>query len=216
MESFSAGLEGIPSLRSPGAPLRPMTRGAMSREVQIGFFGKTQATEVLELLVDEVAGALSLLCPFQLSGPVTEDEVVEDRPGADGAVRIAIRYGFKTPRGVRMGFLQLPLDSALTLAGNLLMLPTAELQESIRKEEPDEGEKEALMEAGELLGSAFQDQLQKRLTDETIVQFFGCQGVAADQAPWVASYGGEPIAVRRHLVGFEGFEPFELMVAIPA
>ena len=42
------------------------------------------------------------------------------------------------------------------------MLPTAELQESIRKEEPDEGEKEALMEAGEeLLGSAFQDQLQK-------------------------------------------------------
>ncbi|MEC7232821.1 MAG: hypothetical protein VXZ39_02295 [Planctomycetota bacterium] len=188
----------------------------MSSEGQIGFFGNTKATEVLELLVDEVAGALSLLCPFQLSGPVTDDEVVEDRPGADESVRIAIRYGFKTPRGVRMGFLQLPLDSALTLAGNLLMLPTAELKESIGKEGPDDGEKEALMEVGELLATAFQVRLRKRLADETVVQFFGCQGVESDHAPWVANYGGEPLAVRRHLAGFEGFEPFELMVAIPA
>ncbi|MEE2939469.1 MAG: hypothetical protein VX460_03690 [Planctomycetota bacterium] len=188
----------------------------MSSEGQIGFFGKAQATEVLELLVEEVAGALSLLCSFHLIDPVTDDEVVEGRPGADGSVRIAIRFGFKTPRGVRMGFLQLPLDSALTLAGNLLMLPTAELRESIRKEEPDEGEMEALMEAGELLGRAFQELLQERLTDETTVQFFGCQGVGPEHAPWVACYGGEPIAVRRHLAGFDGFEPFELMVAIPA
>lgn len=193
-----------------------MTPSAMSSEGQIGFFGKTQPTEVLDLLVDEVAGSLSLLIPFQLNGAVVDDEVVGDRPGADESVRVAIRFGFKTPRGVRMGFLQLPLDSALTLAGALLMMPTSELKESIRKQEPDEGEKEALMEAGELLGSAFQDLLKKRLTDETIVQFFGCQGVDEGRAPWVANYAGEPIAVRRHLVGFDGFEPFELMVAIPA
>ena len=172
----------------------------MSSEGEIGFFGKTQVTEVLELLVDEVASALSLLCPFQLSGPATDDEIVEDRPGADGSVRIAIRYGFKTPRGVRMGFLQLPLENALTLAGNLLMLPTAELRESIGKEEPDEGEKEALMEAGELLASAFQDQLEKRLTDETVVQFFGCQGVGPDDAPWVANYCGNACVWVTHVL----------------
>lgn len=188
----------------------------MAGQGGFGFFGKTKPEDVLELLVDEVAGSLSLLSPFQLNGQVTEDEVVNDRPGADESVRIAIRFGFKTPRGARMGFLLIPLQDALALADQLLMLPLDQLREEMAKTEPHEGEKEALMEVGELLGNAFHQLLKKRLPDETKVKFLGCQGVAEGEAPWVSGYGGEPIAVRRHAVQFEGLDSFEMLVAIPA
>lgn len=188
----------------------------MSPTSDVGFFGKTVPTEVLELLVDEVAGSLSLLSPFHLEGIVADDEIVNDRPGSAQSVRIAVRFGFKTPHGSRMGFLLMELKDAMTLAGSLLMLPNEELQELMTKPEPSEGEKEALMEAGELLGGAFHNLLKKRLPEDTAVRFFGCQGVSPGDAPWVASYGGEPLAVRRQLVQFGSFDPFELMIAIPA
>ena len=46
--------------------------------------------------------------------------------------------------------------------------------------------------------------------------FAGCQGVDSGQAPWVPHYAGEPLAVRRHSVAFRSFDPFELLLAIPA
>ncbi len=184
--------------------------------METAFFGKSDPTEVLDMLVDETAGSLSLLSDFSVLGMTHDDEIVFDRPGEDEGIRVAIRFGFKTPRGARVGFMQLPLADALVLGGELLMMPTESIRASMEAQEPDEGQKEAMMEVGNLLGGAFDSLLGKRLSDETLVRFLGCQGVAPGQAPWVPGYTGEKIAVRRHSVCFGDFAPFDLLIAIPA
>ena len=180
------------------------------------FFGKADTTELLDLLIDEAAGSLSLLSEFELGEPVANDTLENDRPGADDSVRISFRVGFKTGRGVRVGFFQIPLDAALVLSGSLLMLPTDEIKVACTKDAPDDGDKEAIMEVGNLIGGAIDAVLRKRFDDEANAIFAGCQGVAAGHAAWVPHYEGEPLATRRHEVSFRSFEPFELLLAIPA
>lgn len=187
----------------------------MAAKLDNGFFGAATPSQLLDLIVDETAGSLSLLSDFSLADLGGADEIVEDRPGADESVRIAFRYGFKSPKGVRMGYLQMPLDGALVLAGALLMLPTDALEAERQKDAPDEGHKEAIMEAGHLLGSAFHAALRKRHEASGEIKFFGCQGVAAGEAPWVSQYGGESFAVRRQNVAFATLDPFEVLIAIP-
>lgn len=184
--------------------------------METAFFGKIAPTEVLDLLVDETAGSLSLLSDFSVLGMTQDDEIVQDRPGEDENIRIAIRFGFKTPRGARVGFMLFPLPDALVLGGELLMMPADVIRTAMESEEPDEGQKEAMMEVGNLLGGAFDGLLAKRLSDETLVRFLGCQGVAPGCAPWVPGYAGEDFAVRRHSVSFGEFPPFDLLIAIPA
>lgn len=184
--------------------------------METAFFGKTTPTEILDMLVDETAGSLSLLSDFSVLGMTQDDEIVQDRPGEDESVRIAIRFGFKTPRGARVGFMQFPLADALVLGGELLMMPHDMIRDAMESDAPDEGQKEAIMEVGNLLGGAFDSLLAKRLSDQTLVRFLGCQGVPAGRAPWVPGYTGENIAVRRHSVSFGDFTPFDLLIAIPA
>jgi len=184
--------------------------------METAFFGKTDTTEILDLLVDETGGSLSLLSDFSVREVSQEDEIVQDRPGEDETIRIAIRFGFKTPQGARVGFMQFPLSDALVLGGSLLMMPTEMIRAGMESQEPDEGQKEAIMEVGNLLSGAFDALLGKRLPDQTLVQFLGCQGVSPGNAPWVPGYTGESIAVRRQSVAFGDFEPFDLLIAIPA
>lgn len=172
--------------------------------------------ELVDLLVDETAGSLSLLSDFMLAGESPEDEIVHDRPGAADNIRIAFRFGFRNSNGARMGFLQIPLEGALVLAGALLMVPTDTLGRDREKSAPDETQKDAMMEAGTLLAGAFDSVLKGRFQDEIDVEFFGCQGVPAGRAPWVAGYAGEPLVVRKQDASFGSFEPFEMLFAVPS
>ncbi len=188
----------------------------MTTDATPSFFGKDDTTELLDLLIDEAAASLSLLSEFELGDLVADDATLNDRPGGDDSIRIAFRLGFKTQHGVRVGFFQLPLEDALVLAGSLLMLPTEELKSARSKGAPDEGDKDAILEVGNLIGGAFDSVLRKRFDDQTNAIFAGCQGVEAGHAPWVPQYQGEALAVRRQSVSFRSFEPFELLLAIPA
>lgn len=188
----------------------------MTDPIDTPFFGAQGHEVILELLVDETAGSLSLLSDFELGLASGDDEVVHDRPGADESVRVAFRFGFRTKHGARMGFVQIPLSGALTLAGSLLMLPTDALRAEAEREAPDEGHKEAIMEAGFLLGGAFDSAVRKRCDADAVVKFFGCQGVGPGEAPWVSGYKGEPMAVRRQLASFGALDPFEILIAVPA
>ena len=77
-------------------------------QTETEFFHRIDMQELLDLLVEETAGSLSLLSDFMLGDSNSEDEVVHDRPGAADNVRIAFRFGFRNSNGARMGFLQLP------------------------------------------------------------------------------------------------------------
>ena len=188
----------------------------MTSDATPTFFGKSDTTELLDLLVDEAASSLSLLSEFELGEPVVGDAIENDRPGGDESIRIAFRLGFKTKRGVRVGFFQIPLEDALVLSGSLLMLTTDELKAARGKGAPDDGDREAIMEVGGLIGGAFDSVLRKKFDDQASAIFAGCQGVAAGHAAWVPHYEGEALAVRRQSVSFRSFEPFELLLAIPA
>lgn len=179
------------------------------------FFGESTPGQLLDLLMDETAESLSLLTEFTLGELTGDDRIEDERPGADDGVRVALRFGYRTSRGVRMGFVQMPLDGALLLAGALLMRPTSELAAERGSDAPGEGHKVALMEVGELLGSAFDEALKDRHGAGSEVRFFGCQGVAAGEAPWVSDYAGQPFAVRRQNVSLSRLDPFEMLVAVP-
>ena len=188
----------------------------MTTTASPAFFGSTEATDLLDDLVDEAAGSLSLLSEFELGEPLAADAVEDHTPGGGDAIRISFRIAFTTGAGIRVGFLQMPLQDALVLAGSLMMLPTDDLRNARAKSAPDSGDKEAIMEVGALIGGSFAALLRKQFDDGVSAMFAGCQGVAAASAAWLPHYDGEPLAVRRHSVSFRSFEPFELLLAIPA
>ncbi len=176
--------------------------------------GDVETTELLDLLIDEAAASLSLLSEFQLGDPVLEDVIEHDRPIWDD-VHIVFRIGFAIKGRARMGLIGLTVPEALTLSGSLLMMPQDTVAENRTKAAPDEGDKEAIMEAGNLIAGAFRASLSKRINGSVDVQFFGCQGVAAGDAPWISGFESEPLAIRQHSASFANFEPFSIVMAIP-
>lgn len=178
------------------------------------FMGDVNTTELLDLLIDEAAASLSLLAEFELGEPTLEDVIEHDRPVWED-IHIVFRIGFAIKGRSRMGLIGMTLPEALTLSGALLMMPKDAVVENRSKDVPDEGDKEAIMEAGNLIAGAFRATLSKRINGTVDVQFFGCQGVAAGEAPWIAGFEAEPLAIRRHSASFASFEPFSIVMAIP-
>jgi len=187
----------------------------MPTKLDNGFFGESTPGQLLDLLIEETAESLSLLTDVSLGELTGDDQIEDERPGADDGVRVALRFGYRTSRGVRMGFVQMPLDGALLLGGALLMRPTSELAAERGADAPGPGHKVALMEVGELLGAAFDEAIKDRHETASEVRFFGCQGVAAGEAPWVSDYAGQPFAVRRQNVSLSRLDPFEVVLAVP-
>lgn len=187
----------------------------MPTKLDNGFFGASTPEQLLDLVMDETANSLSPFTEFSLGDMTVDDQIEEERPGAADDVRIAMRFGYRTSRGVRMGFVQVPLDGALLLGGALLMRPTSELAAERDAEAPGTGHRTALMEVGELIGKALDGALKSRHEPGAAVRFFGCQGVAAGEAAWVSGYEGQPFAVRRQNVSLSGLDPFEMLVAVP-
>ena len=178
------------------------------------FMGDVEPTELLDLLIDEAAASLALLSDFQLGEPVLADVIEHDRPVWE-EVHIVFRIGFAIKGRARMGLLGLTLPEALTLSGFLLMLPTDSVAENRSKSEPNEGDKEAIMEAGNLIAGAFRASLSKRVNGSVDVQFFGCQGVAAGEPPWISGFEAEALAIRQHSASFAKFDTFSVVMAIP-
>ncbi len=178
------------------------------------FMAGVETTELLDLLIDEAAASLSLLSEFQLGDPAVEDVVEHDRPVWED-IHIVFRIGFAIKGRARMGLIGMALPEALTLSGSLLMMPMDHVAENRAKSAPDEGDKEAIMEAGNLIAGAFRSTLSKRINGSVDVQFFGCQGVAAGEPPWISGFEAEALAIRLHSASFAGFEPFSIVMAIP-
>ncbi|QDV05046.1 hypothetical protein Poly30_05410 [Planctomycetes bacterium Poly30] len=178
------------------------------------FMGDVDLTELLDLLVDEAAGSLALLSDFHLADAADEDVIEHDRPTWKD-VQIVFRLGFSIKGRVRMGLMTMPLAEALTMSGSLLMLPRDEVAQNRQKAAPDEGDKEAIMEAGNLIAGAFDAVLSKRIHGTVEVKFFGCQGLAPGDMPWISAFEAEPLGIRRHTASFSNFDSFEVVLVIP-
>lgn len=178
------------------------------------FMGDMDPTELLDLLVDEAAASLSLLSGFQLGEPADEDVIEHDPPVWEN-VQIVFRIGFSIKGRARMGVISIPLAEALALSGSLLMLPADAIQENRAKLAPDEGDKEAIMEAGNLIAGAFNAVLSKRINGNVEVKFFGCQGLDAGHQPYIVGFDAQPLAVRHHSASFVNFDSFRVALAIP-
>ncbi|MEM8711418.1 MAG: hypothetical protein AAGG01_10735 [Planctomycetota bacterium] len=196
-----AGEPAAPKAGASGAPDRP-------------FMGDVDPTELLDLLVDEAAASLSLLSEFQLDD-ASESDVIECEVPVWSDIQIVFRIGFSIKGFQRMGLMAIDLPNALVLSGALLMMPTDAVQENRQKDAPDEGDKEAIMEAGNLIAGAFDGALTRRINGSVEIKFFGCQGVAAGDTPWISGYEGQALAVRRHDASFKGFDPFTVTLIIP-
>ena len=204
-----------PWLRTPHMEAgTPTDTDESSAERARDFFGAEDSSDLLDLLIDETAASLSLLSDFQLGEPAADDAVQSERPQG-ASVEVAFRFGFSIGGRARMGILSMPLPDILSLADSLLMLPTADIEKGREESAPNEGQKEAILEAGNLIGGAFAGALGRRLTSENAVQFFGCQGVAQGKSPWISGHTGEPLAIRRHGANFGSFAPFTVTLAIP-
>lgn len=186
----------------------------MSSDPSITTFSGATPGALLDLFADEFAASLELLTSFRLDEN-DGAEVVEELPRYGDGDTVAVRLAVKGDFGVRVAYVQMPLPSALVIAGSLLMLPTADLLMATERDAPDSGEKHALMQVGHLVGAAFEALVQAKAGENTVSSFLGCQGVAAGEAPWVPDYDGAPYAIRKQMVAFEGVEPFEILIAIP-
>jgi hypothetical protein len=133
-----------------------------------------------------------------------------------GQVHISFKLGIEVGDEVRQGCLLVPLPDAVSLAAYVMMLPDDVVAGERARTELDAPFKEALLEIGKFIAGACDSVLRRVLPDDCVTRSGGCQGVRAGVRPALCYVEGEELVVARARVRVHHFEPFEMILMLPA
>jgi len=175
--------------------------------------------------VDALVGAvlrrvstdLEMMLGHDLSLGRARVQRMTSRPAGARRVHVSFRLGL-SPDGVTwsQGTVLFPLPDAIAMACFLLMIPDDEVQGRRREGHPDESLKDAMMEIGNMLAGAVGAGLGEARLAGWKVRSEGCQGVRADVRPALDYTEGDELVVARVEARLGPFEPFELLLLLPA
>jgi hypothetical protein len=143
-------------------------------------------------------------------------ERAHTRPAGQGVIHISFKLGFRPESGEkRHGALLAPLDSAVTMACFLLMMPEEIVLQRREESELDSTLKDALLEIGNMIGGATNTVLAELGLAGWSARSEGCQGVRADVRPAFPYQEGSELIVARVTATLEPYPPFELLLLLP-
>jgi hypothetical protein len=174
-----------------------------------------------EALVNAVLGRvtrdLGMILGHDLSVENPRVERARSRPAGAGRIHISFKLGLRR-EGARQrhGALLVPLPEAVTMACFLLMIPDETVV--ARREETglDSTLKDAMLEIANMVGGATSTALAEQGVAGWSVRSEGCQGVRADVRPAFPYEEGSELVVGRATARFESFQPFEMILMLPA
>lgn len=168
-------------------------------------------------VLTRVARELATMIGHELALEPPAVERALARPAGKGAVHISFKLALEREGGSkRFGALLVPLADAITLASYLLMTPEDALARRRAETRLDPALKDAMLELGSLIASAGQTALAEIGAAGWSMSAEGCQGVRADVRPAFPYSEGSALAVGRARARLEPFEPFELLLILPA
>ena len=134
-----------------------------------------------------------------------------------GASNVHISFKLALQRGqtTHQGCLLVPLPDAIALSAYLMMVPDETVIHERERTDLDRPMKEALLEVGNFVAGAC-DAVLRRTLEGCTVRSEGCQGVRADVRPALQYREGDELVVGRARGRIGSFEPFELILQLPA
>lgn len=180
----------------------------------------TTSPDELELassILERMSSDLSMIVDRDFRIDDVEVDRQDKRPGGGPEVHISFKFGI-VHNGVDagQGCLLVPLPEALALAGYMMMLSNETVAGERKRTELDGPYKESLLEVGKFLAGACDLVLRRMLSENSSARSDGCQGVRANVRPALAYREGEQLLVARARARIHDFEPFELMLVLPA
>lgn len=168
-------------------------------------------------LLARITSELGTMIGHELVVEAPAVERAHTRPAGKGQVHVSFKLALGRADGSkRFGALLVPLAEAITMASYLLMTPDDELPRRRAETQLDPALKDAMLELGSLIASACRTALAEIGAAGWSMSAEGCQGVRADVRPAFPYSEGSALAVGRARARLEPFEPFELLLILPA
>lgn len=177
-------------------------------------------TTALDLhLVEEcfqrIAGDLAMIVDRQIEVSGVAVERATERVAAGPGVHISFKLGLQHRGRILHGAFLVPLPSAITLAGHLMMLPDDRINARRSYTKLDPGLKDALMEVGIFVGGATDAALRSLDVAVSRVKSEGCQGVRAHVRPAFRHVDGDALIVARAQMEIHMWPRFETLLMLP-
>lgn len=169
------------------------------------------AREMLEPVADNLGTLLGTSCELRLG----EVERLDSRPAGEGSIHISFKLGFKTDIAVLHGCLLVPFADAVSLAGMMMEVPRAELDDLRGSEALDPTQKDAMLEIGNMIATSADEALGPLGFDGVHVRSEGCQGVRAGVRPALVYEEGATLVVGRVELQVGDFPPSEALLILP-
>jgi hypothetical protein len=177
---------------------------------------RIQDTRLISTILERVGQSLEAIlgCDLVRSGLTVARE--RTRPAGEATIHISFKLGFSQGGGRRLhGALLLPLPDAITMACYLLMMPEDAVLSRRHELTLDPPLKQAMLELGNLIGSASTTAMAYLGAAGWSVRSEGCQGVRADVRPAFPYDEGDELVVGRVTGRLVPFPPFELILMVP-
>ena len=170
--------------------------------------------ELVSEILTRSANDLYMVVDQELSVHDLRTERISKRAAGEGQIHISFRFGFEFGGDSFQGCLLMPLPEAMTLAGYLMMAPEEDIL-AYRTQEPNEMLKDAMLEINSFLAGSC-DAAMRNWYPECAVRPQGCQGVRADVRPALEYIEGDELVLGRADAQIGDFDPFEMLLMIPA
>lgn len=171
--------------------------------------------QLVEGLLGRIGGDLGMILDRTITFADTRCERQAARAVGEGQIHVSFRVDVRGRTQQAEGCLLVPLPDAMTLAACLMMASEEEVVEARAAAYPDASAKDALLEIDNFVASAC-DAVVRDLDECVSIQPAGCQGVRADVRPALDYEEGSELLVARSQAQVADFEPFELLLMLPA
>ena len=164
-----------------------------------------------------ISGEVGSMLGHEVLFEAARVERARARPAGSGSIHISFKLGFRSEAGTELfGCLLVPLADAITMACFLLMIPEESVASRREESALDAAFKDAMLEIGNMLGSATSSALAELGLSGWSARSEGCQGVRADVRPAFPYVEESPLVVGRVAARFGPFPTCELILILPA
>lgn len=166
---------------------------------------------------DQIAADLTMIIDREIAIDSVNAERVEARVAGEELIHLSFRIEFQVGAEKHYGCLLVPLPDAISVAGYLMVMSDEDVLRERESTTLERSMKDAMLEVGNFVGGS-SDAIVRNWGSKTkmTARSAGCQGVAPGAIPNFAHSRGQELILARLRARVAEFEPFEMILMLPA